>query len=70
MRGGGQDARATWRGLSQAHSRFFNLEALPARVNLAKSAKIGQRELALARQWNHEGLLSASGLKAVEIVVE
>ena len=51
-------------------ARFFNLEALPARVNLAKSAKIGQRELDLARQWNHAGLLSAPGLRAVEVVVE
>ncbi len=51
-------------------ARFFNLEALPARVNLAKSAKIGQRELNLARQWNHAGLLSAQGLQAVVTGVE
>jgi len=51
-------------------ARFYNLEALPARVNLAKSDKIGQRELDLARQWNHAGLLSSPGLRAVEVVVE
>lgn len=50
-------------------ARFFNLEALPARVNLAKSAKIGKRELDLARQWNHAGLLSPPGLRAVEVTV-
>jgi hypothetical protein len=37
---------------------------------LAKSDKIGQRELDLARQWNREGLLSAPGLRAVVVVVE
>jgi hypothetical protein len=51
-------------------ARFYNLEALPARVNLAKSDRIGQRELNLARQWNREGLLSTPGLRAVEVVVE
>ena len=51
-------------------ARFFNLEALPAQVNLAKSDRIGQRELDLARQWNHAGLLSSPGLKAVQVVVE
>jgi hypothetical protein len=51
-------------------ARFFNLEALSARNNLAKSARIGKRELDLARQWNRAGLLSAPGLKAVELRVE
>jgi hypothetical protein len=51
-------------------ARFFNLEALPARVNLAKSDRIGKQELVLARQWNREGLLSAPGLRAVEVVVK
>lgn len=49
-------------------ARFYNLEAVPAKVNLAKSAKIGVRELLLARYWNSEGLLSAAGLDAVESV--
>jgi hypothetical protein len=47
-------------------ARFYNLEAIPARLNLAKSAKIAPRELALARRWNREGLLSREGLAAVE----
>jgi hypothetical protein len=47
-------------------ARFYNLEAIAAKANLAKSAKIGQRELDLARRWQREGLLSAAGLAAVE----
>lgn len=47
-------------------ARFYNLEAIPARENLAKSAKVGKRELELARRWNREGLLSAVGLAATE----
>jgi len=47
-------------------ARFYNLEAIPAKANLQKSDKIGQRELELARRWRNEGLLSADGLKAVE----
>lgn len=43
-------------------ARFFNLQALLARENLAKSAKIGQRELDLARRWNLAGLLCGPGL--------
>lgn len=40
-------------------ARFYNLEAVPSRLNLAKSAKIGKREQDPARQWNREGMLSA-----------
>jgi len=47
-------------------ARFYNLEAIPARQNLAKSAKIGEREVLLARRWAKDGLLSAEGLAAVE----
>ncbi|HEX7261124.1 MAG TPA: YqaJ viral recombinase family protein [Luteolibacter sp.] len=46
-------------------ARFYNLEAVPARKNLKKSAKITKREMDLARKWNAEGLLSEEGLKAV-----
>ncbi len=46
-------------------ARFYNLEAIPARENLEKSAKITQREVTLAQRWAHEGLLSAEGLQAV-----
>ncbi len=47
-------------------ARFYNLEAIPAKANLAKSAKIGQRELDPVRRWQKSGLLSAAGLAAVE----
>lgn len=48
-------------------AKFFNLEAITAKANRAKSAKITARELELARQWNREGLLSTEGLAAVEV---
>ncbi len=51
-------------------ARFYNLEAIPAHENLVKSAKIGKRELELARRWNREGLLSAEGLKVVEVAAQ
>ncbi len=47
-------------------ARFYNLEAIPSKTNLKKSAKISKRELELARRWQKEGLLSAQGLKAIE----
>lgn len=49
-------------------ARFYNLEAVAAKVNLQKSAKIGNRELLLARRWKDDGLLSAEGLQAIEAV--
>lgn len=50
----------------ELEAKFYNLEAVPSRQNLAKSAKIEKRELDLARRWRKEGLLSAEGLNAVE----
>ena len=47
-------------------ARFYNLEAIPARQNLAKSAKLTDREINLARRWNREGLLSSAGIALVE----
>lgn len=47
-------------------ARFYNLEAIPSRQNLAKSAKIEKRELELARRWQREGLLSKDGRLAIE----
>ena len=47
-------------------ARFYNLEAIPAKENGSKGAKIGRRELELARRWHRDGLLSAAGLAAVE----
>jgi len=48
-------------------ARFYNLEAIPSKENLRKSSKITAREIALARRWQREGLLTAEGLKAVEM---
>ena len=45
---------------------FFNLDALPAKENQAKAARIGRREVEIARRWHREGLLSAVGAQAVE----
>jgi hypothetical protein len=47
-------------------ARFFNLDVVPARENLAKADRIGRRELDIARRWHREGLLSAAGVQAVE----
>ncbi len=50
----------------ELEARFYNLEAIPSKVNMAKSADITEREVKLARRWHREGLLSAEGLRAVE----
>jgi hypothetical protein len=47
-------------------ARFYNLEAIPAKKNLLKSANITEREVNLARRWHREQLLSLNGLRAVE----
>ena len=49
---------------------FFNLEAIDASKNLAKSAKVTAPEVTLARRWNRGGRLSAAGLGAVEAAAE
>ena len=49
-------------------AKFFNLEAILAKKNQKKGAKITQREIDLARRWQEAGLLSAVGLEAVEEV--
>jgi hypothetical protein len=38
--------------LPELAAKLFNLEAITAKDNRAKSAKITARELKLARQWN------------------
>jgi hypothetical protein len=45
--------------------KLYNLEFMPARMNREKSAKIGQRQIALAKQWNAQGLLTETGFQAV-----
>lgn len=47
--------------------KLYNLEFMPARMNREKSAKIGQRQIALAKQWNAQGLLSEAGFQAVAV---
>jgi hypothetical protein len=44
---------------------FYNLEMMPLTLNQRKSAKIGTRQIDLAKRWNADGLLSDEGLKAV-----
>ena len=44
---------------------LYNLEMMPLTLNQRKSAKIGQRQIDLAKRWNADSLLSDKGLKAV-----
>ena len=44
---------------------LYNLEMMPLTLNQRKSAKIGTRQIDLAKRWNADGLLSDEGLKAV-----
>ena len=47
-------------------NRLYNLEFMPETKNQIKSNKVGERELALAREWHGLGLLSDEGLRAIE----
>jgi hypothetical protein len=42
-----------------------SLELMPLRMNLKKSAKMGERQKDLVRRLNKAGLLSEAGLRAV-----
>ena len=44
---------------------LFNLEMMPLTLNQRKSAKVGQRQIDLAKRWHKAGLLSDEGLRAV-----
>ena len=44
---------------------IFNLEFLPDTLNKEKSAKVGERQLSLARRWRDSGLLSEEGMESV-----
>ncbi|MDB4447218.1 hypothetical protein N9128_06065 [Akkermansiaceae bacterium] len=44
---------------------LYNLEMMPLTLNQKKSAKIGQRQIDLAKRWNADGLLSDEGLEAI-----
>lgn len=45
---------------------IFNLEFMPETLNQKKGAKVGDRQLQLARKWRELGVLSDEGLRAVE----
>ena len=47
-------------------NKLYNLEFLPLTLNQRKSAKVGQRQVALAKEWNLRGLLSDEGLREVQ----
>ncbi|MDA7877882.1 hypothetical protein N9A89_07445 [Akkermansiaceae bacterium] len=46
-------------------NKLYNLEMMPLTLNQRKSAKIGTRQIDLAKRWNQDGLLSDAGLGAV-----
>ncbi|MDC0315014.1 hypothetical protein OAL62_01315 [bacterium] len=45
--------------------RLYNLEFVPLTINQRKGAKIGQRQVDLARRWHALGLLSKKGMEDV-----
>jgi hypothetical protein len=45
--------------------KLYNLEFMPSRMNTSKGAKIGQRQLALAREWKEAGLISDADFRRV-----
>lgn len=46
-----------------------NLELMPQRMNAAKGARVGERQVSHARKLHKAGLLSEAGLRAVEAAV-
>ena len=46
-------------------NKIYNLEMMPLTLNQRKGAKIGTRQIDLAKRWNQDGLLSDEGLGAV-----
>jgi hypothetical protein len=47
-------------------NKLFNLEFMPETLNQNKGAKVGDRQLQLARKWAKAGMLSKKGLEKVE----
>ena len=39
------------------NERLYNLEFMPSRMNNSKGAKIGQKQIALAKEWYAGGLM-------------
>ena len=50
----------------QVGNELANLEMLPAALNRAKSAKVGERQLALAKKFRDAGLISEAAMAAVQ----
>ena len=47
-------------------NKLFNLEFMLETNKQSKGAKVGERQVQLARKWHQAGVLSAEGLEAVE----
>lgn len=47
-------------------AKLFNLEFMPSRMKREKAARVGQRQRALAREWQAKGLVSNDVLRLVE----
>lgn len=45
--------------------RLYNLEFMPSRMNMSKGARIGQRQVALAKEWERIGLISEDDFRRV-----
>lgn len=45
---------------------IVNLEFLPATLNLKKGAKVGERQVAVARKFHAAGIIDAAALDAIE----
>jgi len=52
-------------GCPELDNCLFNLEMMPLTLNQKKAAKVGQRQIQLARRWHKLGILSEEGLEAV-----
>ena len=48
---------------------LFNLEFMPLTLNQRKSAKVGQRQIDLARRWHKAGLLLQAGLRRSKVPI-
>ena len=47
-------------------NKLFNLEFMPETLNQNKAAKVGDRQVQLARRWQRQGVLSEAGVIAVK----
>jgi hypothetical protein len=49
----------------EVDAKLFNLEFMPSRMNREKAARIGQRQVALARKLHAAGLFSDGGFSKI-----